>query len=47
MYNEENEYDIELGKFDSFSDELDIEYIIWFICLILLVLLIWRVYYEN
>lgn len=37
MYNEENEYDIELGKFDSFGDELDIEYIIWFIFLILII----------
>lgn len=34
MYNEENEYGIELGKFDSFGDELDI---IWFICLMLLI----------
>lgn len=38
MYYEENEneYNIELGKFDSFESELDIEYVIWFIIIVII-----------
>ena len=38
MYCEENEneYNIELGRFDSFGSELDIEYVIWFIIIVII-----------
>lgn len=31
-----NKYNIELGKYDSFQDAIDYEYVFWFACLILL-----------
>ena len=39
-YSNYNKYKVELGKYDSFQDAIDYEYIFWFVCLILLLWMI-------